>query len=439
MSNLENMPETQQKAQSKTQPETRPGNRPRNQLEEHSEVNSVLHHRRQFSALSGKQYFNYGGQGPMADSVIASMHQAQLKIQQEGPFSRTVGDWLAAEGEQIRGAIARTVGAAPETITLTENVTMGCNIPMWGLDWQAGDRILIGDCEHPGVIAGVREISRRYGVAVDTCPISNWTFSDRLKGGDPLEMVTKTLTPQTRLVVLSHILWNTGQLLPLKELVDICHANSPQTKVLIDAAQSVGSLPLDQPGWTLPETGVDYYAFTGHKWCCGPAGLGGLYTSAKVLAETAPTFIGWRGVEMDGQGAPTGWKPDGRRFEVATSDYGLWVALRESLKIQSDWGSSQARYDRICELSARLWSGLKNSSSVRCLLQDAPPPSGLVSFQLLNRAGQPDIEKHSALVRQLETEKVYLRTLLSPNCIRACVHYLTTAAEVDQLIEKIAT
>ncbi len=402
-------------------------------LETQPEIDSVIRHRQQFSALSGKQYFNYGGQGPMADSAIEAMHQAQIKIQTVGPFSRSIGDWIAAEGERIRSAIARTVGAAPETITLTENVTVGCNIPLWGMDWKEGDRILIGDCEHPGVIAAVREISRRYGVAIDTCPLSSW-----LEGADPLEAVTQTLTPQTRLVILSHILWNTGQLLPLKELVDICHANSPQTKVLIDAAQSVGSLPLDQPGWTLPETGVDYYAFTGHKWCCGPAGLGGLYTSAEVLAQTTPAFIGWRGVEVDGTGAPTGWKPDGRRFEVATSDYGLWVALRESLELQAAWGSSQDRYNRICELSTRLWKGLGALSNVQCLLKEAPPPSGLVSFQLLNKAGQPDLEQHSAVVQQLETEKIYLRTLLSPNCVRACVHYLTTEAEVDHLIERIA-
>ena len=398
-----------------------------------SEIDSVIRHRQQFSALAGKQYFNYGGQGPMADSAVEAMHQAQIKIQQEGPFSKTIGDWIGIEGEQTRSEIARIVGATPETITLTENVTMGCNIPLWGLDWAAGDRILIGDCEHPGVVAAVREISRRYDVAIDICSLSSW-----LDGVDPLEAITQALQPKTRLVILSHILWNTGQLLPLKAVVDLCHANSPQTKVLIDAAQSVGSLPLDQPGWTLPETGVDYYAFTGHKWCCGPAGLGGLYTRPEVLAETAPTFIGWRGVEVDDAANPTSWKPDGRRFEVATSDYGLWLSLRQSIAVQDGWGSSQARYRRICELSDRLWQGLGALSNVQCLLQTAPPASGLVSFQLLNKSGQLDLERHSTLVQQLETEKIYLRTLLSPNCVRACVHYLTTENEVDSLISKIA-
>ena len=50
-----------------------------------SDSADVLRHREQFSALSGKQYFNYGGQGPMADSAIAALDHAQRKIQTEGP------------------------------------------------------------------------------------------------------------------------------------------------------------------------------------------------------------------------------------------------------------------------------------------------------------------------------------------------------------------
>ena len=72
---------------------------------------------------------------------------------------------------------------------------------------------------------------------------------------------------------------------------------------MVDAAQSVGSLDLN-----LPELEIDYYAFTGHKWLCGPAGVGGLYISQEAFQELNPTFIGWRGVEMDDRGKPIAWK-----------------------------------------------------------------------------------------------------------------------------------
>jgi len=115
------------------------------------DLDRLIEHRRQFSSLVGKRYFNYGGQGPMADSAIAAYAQGQQTIQRKGPFSAEVYDWLIEEGKQVRGAIAQALGTIPETITLTENVTVGCNIPLWGLPWQAGDHILMGDCEHPGV------------------------------------------------------------------------------------------------------------------------------------------------------------------------------------------------------------------------------------------------------------------------------------------------
>ncbi len=390
--------------------------------------------RQQFSSLQNKQYFNYGGQGPMADSAISQLVQAQQKIQREGPFAGAINDWLQAEGQQIRSALAQALGTRSETITMTENVTIGCNIPLWGLPWQSGDHILLGDCEHPGVVAAVQEISRRYELEVSTCALAA-----TMNEGDPVAVVEQGLRPRTRLVIISHVLWNTGQLLPLSEIVALCHAHAPHTRVLVDAAQSVGMLPLDQPGWTLPETGVDYYAFTGHKWLCGPAGVGGLYVRPEVLAETAPTFIGWRSVEVDEAANPTGWKPDGRRFEVATSDYPLWGSLRQAIAVQAEWGESAARYERICELSERLWQGLRSLSRVECLLTQSPPPSGLVSFQLIGEAGQPSPDLHGALVGQLEAQKIYVRTLLSPNCVRACLHYLSLESEVDELVARIET
>lgn len=394
---------------------------------------STRQHREQFSALAGKHYFNYGGQGPMADSAIMAITEGQQAIQRRGPFSGAAYEWISVQGEGVRGAIARSLGATPDTITLTENVTVGCNIPLWGLPWQSGDHILMGDCEHPGIVAAVNEICRRYGVEVSTCALSSL-----LQGADPIDVIAQGLRPNTRLVIISHILWNTGHVLPLKEIVGLCHHNAPQTRVLVDAAQSAGSLPLDQPGQTLPESQVDYYAFTGHKWMCGPAGIGALYTRAEMIEETAPTYIGWRGVQVDDTANPTGWEPGGKRYEVATSNYPLWKSLQQAIAIQDAWGDSAQRYDRICALSARLWSGLQAISGVRCLLTDAPPKSGLVSFQILDDSGSPLFSQHDTLVKTLEAQKVYARTLLAPNCVRACVHYLSLENEVDELVAAIS-
>ena len=374
--------------------------------------------RQQFPGLVNKTYFNFGGQGTMPGIALSAIIDTHKYIQEVGPFSGQVNGWLTTKVKALRDAIASELNTTAETITITENVTAGCNIALWGIDWQAGDRILMTDCEHPGIIATVKEIKRRFGVEVAICPIM-----DTLNDGDPVNLIRDRLTENTRLVVLSHLLWNTGQVLPLKEIAQACHSyNAKHTvRIMVDAAQSVGSLSLN-----LPELEVDYYAFTGHKWLCGPAGVGGLYVSPGAFSELNPTFIGWRGVEMDDRGKPTAPKQDGTKYEVATSAYPEYEGLRSAIALHQSWGTSQERYQRICELSTYLWTQLQTIDRISCL-KNTPPEAGLVSFTVAEAT-------HSDLVNTLEKQGFLLRTIADPDCIRACVHYLTLTEECDRLI-----
>jgi L-cysteine/cystine lyase len=382
--------------------------------------------RQQFPALANKAYFNYGGQGPLPQAALDAMQQAHRTWQTEGPFSGAISRWLQQTSLALRHTLADQLQVPVAAMTLTEDVTVGCNIPLWGIDWQPGDRILLTDCEHPGVIAAVQEISRRFQVAVDVCPLLATA-----QGGDPLDVIATALQPRTRLLVMSHILWNTGQVLPLEAIVQLCHDHTPAPVwVLVDAAQSVGSLPLD-----LTATAVDFYAFTGHKWCCGPAGLGGLYVRPAVREAIAPTFIGWRGITLDAQANPTGWKPNGQRYEVATSDYTLLTGLQAALQLHDTWGSATARYQRLCHLSRQLWHRLATHPRLQ-MVTARPPESGLVSFYVLD-GDTPAPALHTQLVNDLEAAGFFLRTLPHPHCVRACVHYLTLETEVAELGDRI--
>jgi len=377
--------------------------------------------RQQLPALQAKAYFNYGGQGPMPQAALEAIAQSFQNVQQAGPFSNAAGIWVMQETEQTRRAIAQELNAPPETITLTEDVSMGCNIAMWGIDWRLGDHLLLSDCEHPGIIAAAQEISRRFGVEVTTCPLEA-----TLNQGDPVAVVAGHLKPSTRLLVVSHILWNTGQVLPLAEIVAACHSysNTRPIRVLVDAAQSVGVLPLN-----LTELKADFYAFTGHKWWCGPEGVGGLYVRPEALNTLHPTFIGWRGIAKDATGTPTGWLPDGRRYEVATSAYPLFAGLRQTIALHHQFGTTDDRYQQICQLSGLLWQKLAQLPNVECL-RTTPPQAGLVSFRLPGKS-------HAQLVRFLEARSIMLRTILSPDCVRACVHYFTLESEIDQLVAAV--
>jgi L-cysteine/cystine lyase len=409
-------------------------------------------YRQQFPALANKAYFNYGGQGPLPESALEAIYEAYKRVQLGGPFSGEIGAWVAQEAMLTRRAIASELAVPSETIALTEDVTVGCNIALWGIDWRSGDHLLLSDCEHPGIVASVMELQRRFNIEVSVCPLAA-----TLNEGDAVAVIANYLQPNTRLLVISHILWNTGQVLPLTEIVKVCHefyeppltppwqgggqenlsvihareqesftANNHKVRVLVDAAQSVGVLPLN-----LIESGVDFYAFTGHKWWCGPEGLGGLYVSAEALADLHPVFIGWRGIVTDANAQPTGFKPGTQRYEIATSAYPLYAGLRSAIALQHEWGTIEQRYSEICRLSKYLWEDLSEISHVKCLRTSAPE-AGLVSFKLTN--GMP----HKNLVDLLEKQGIMVRTILNPDCVRACVHYFTTEAEIDRLVGAIA-
>jgi len=381
-------------------------------------------HRQQFPALANKTYFNYGGQGPMPQAAMDATISAQEYMQRRGPFSTQVNAWIAQEVQETRIAIASELNVPVETITLTEDVTVGCNIALWGIDWQAGDHMLLSDCEHPGIVATAQEIGRRFGVEISICPLMA-----TLNNSDPTEVIAQHLRPNTRLVVLSHILWNTGQVLPLAEIVKLCrqHDGSTPVRILVDAAQSVGLLPLN-----LTQLGADFYAFTGHKWWCGPPGVGGLYVRPEAGESLQPTFIGWRSIVTDTDGKPVDWQPDGRRYEVATSAFGQYAGLRAAIATHQQWGTAEERYQQIYQLSQYLWQRLNQLAEISCL-RTAPPQAGLVSFQITNSKPQASRQ----LVQFLETQGLMTRTILDPDCVRACVHYFTLQSEIDQLIEEI--
>ena len=196
--------------------------------------------------------------------------------------------------------------------------------------------------------------------------------------------------------------------------------------LLVDAAQSMGSIPAEEAA-----AAADIYAFTGHKWCCGPEGLGGVALSERLLEQSQPTLIGWRSLRHEGfAGSP--WHRDARRFEVATSCVPLCSGLASSLELLAAEGTPAQRLERIRDGSQRLWHGLKQLPGVQTLLPE-PPPAGLASFTLPASA----TGGHAGVVKALGAQGFWIRNLEDPDCLRACTHITTTDAEIDQLLEAL--
>ena len=380
-------------------------------------------------ALLNKTYFNYGGQGPLPTPSLEAIQASWRRIQELGPFTTDVWPFIGAEVSSTRRRLAQLCGVAPHRLALSENVTSGCVLPLWGLPFVAGDRLLISDCEHPGVVAACVELARREGLEIDTLPVQQLRGDQPSTDAGVMDALEQSLTPRTRLVVLSHLLWNTGQIMPITAVAErlALHPQSPY--LLVDAAQSFGQIPVQQAA-----AAADIYAFTGHKWACGPEGLGGMALSERVLEQGQPTVIGWRSLRDESKADLSSSDPfhhDSRRFEVATSCVPLMAGLRRSLDLLDQEGTGDERWTQIQSRSEALWQALNNLDGVTPLLQ-VPPASGLVSFQLRHDAAPAEV------VQQLGQQGLWIRDLADPSCLRACTHVTTTEAETKALTTAIA-
>ncbi len=368
--------------------------------------------------LENRLYFNHGGQGLLPESTIEAISAAYRAVQRRGPFSMEAEQWITGQITQTRSLLADSLGCSPDALSFTESTSHSMNIPLWGLDWQAGDGLMISDCEHPGAFLPAHAVAQRYNLEIQKF--------DLLGAQDPVTAIEQALKPNTKLILLSHVLWNTGQVLPIKEITAVCRKQG--ALVLWDGAQSSGVIPA-----AFEECGVDFYGSTCHKWWMGPAGIGYLYIRPEILEQIRPTYVGWRSASAYVEPFP--WYKNGQRFEVATLPSELFFGLAQSLKLHQSFGTREERYARILELAKQLWLGLQDIPGLEPIHSEAPE-AGLVCWHAPALTTPKELIR---IVQQLEAQKVYVRMIPQPLCFRASVHYFNEPWEIEKLLAVLRT
>ena len=379
-------------------------------------------------ALQNKYYFNYGGQGPLPTQSLNAITSSWETIQQLGPFTNDVWPYITKEVLSTKNLISEICGINPKRISFTENVTSGCVLPLLGLPFSDGDHVLISDCEHPGIVAACKELARKKNLTIGILPVLKINNGNDKKGEinkTVLNLIDQSLQRNTKLVVLSHLLWNTGQVMPIELISQKLKEHSSKPYLLVDAAQSFCHIPIKGAC-----DKADIYAFTGHKWAYGPEGLGAVALSTRVLEESNPTLIGWKSLKAE-EGIhvnnKTPFHSDGRRFEIATSCVPLLAGLRSSLIMLKNEGYETERFFKIKSLSSILWEKLNQIKNIDLVL-NSPPPSGIISFTI-NGINSPE-----EVVNHLGQKNLWIRVLEDPKWLRACVHITTDLNEIDNLV-----
>jgi len=379
-------------------------------------------------ALQNKSYFNYGGQGPLPTQSLNAITTSWEKIQHLGPFTNDVWPYITKEVISTKNLLSEICGIHPRRIALTENVTSGCVLPLLGLPLSEGDHLLISDCEHPGIVAACKAMARTKNLSIGILPIlklCNGNDNQKETYKTVIKLIGANLQKNTKLVVLSHLLWNTGQIMPIELISKKLKEHPSKPYLLVDAAQSFCHIPIKDAC-----DKADIYAFTGHKWAYGPEGLGAVVLSTRVLEESSPTLIGWKCLKAEEGIYVNNKNPfhsDGRRFEIATSCIPLLAGLKSSLMMLKNEGSETERFLKIKSLSSTLWKKLNQIKNIKLVL-NGDPPSGIISFSI-NGITSPE-----EVVNYLGQQNLWIRVLEDPKWLRACVHITTDINEIDNLV-----
>lgn len=354
---------------------------------------------------------NNGTLGPMPKPVFNTLMK-YFKVQTTNPYD-CYNFFPSLKGE-VRNKLASFIGASPDEVAINRNTTEGMNLIAGGVDLKEGDEILITSMEHPAGLYPWKMKEKRNGITLTEVPIG----VPPKNVDEIINTFEKYITDKTKVISISHTVFISGLIFPLKEISELAH--SRDILIAADSAHGMGMLDLD-----VHELGIDLLASSPYKWCGAPTGCGLLYVRKEVQDKIWPTI------------ASSGWDRDtATRFETLGQRADpLIFALGEAMNFQNKIGRERIER-RIKALARHLKDGLNSISGVRLHTSMDPYLSaGLTAFSI--EGVDPGFivdyvrEKYNIVIRTIGRDRDHTRG------VRVSTHIFTNHKHVDMLLEGV--
>jgi cysteine desulfurase / selenocysteine lyase len=327
--------------------------------------------------------------------------------------------------ENSRKRVVSYLGATTaDEIVFTRGTTESINLvaQAWGGKFlRAGDAILLTEMEHHSNLVPWQLLAERTGARLRFVPV-------RDDGTLALDQLPSLLTPEVKLFAFTHISNSLGTINPVAELCAKAQAVGALT--LVDAAQSIGHLPID-----VQKLGCDFLAFSGHKMC-GPTGIGALYGRAEIL-DALPPWHGGGEMIVSVTLEKSAFKKPPHRFEAGTPNIAGAIGLAAAIDYIERIGRAEifkhdvdlANYavQRLAELPGiRILGPSTERGALVGFVMEAAHPHDLTTFAdqygLAMRGGH-------------HCNQPLMRRFGVTGTTRASFYFYNTRAEIDRMID----
>jgi kynureninase len=301
---------------------------------------SLLGWRAEFPILDHTVYMVSHSLGAMPRGVYG-----ELRAFADAWATRGVRAWGEGWWEMpitVGNMIAGIVNAPAGSVAMVQNVTIGVEAIASSYDWSgARNRIVTTEVDFPSVLYLLDGLGRR-GARVHRVPSADGLYFD-------MQQLLEAIDEETQLVVVSHVLFKSAAIVDIAPIV--ARAREVGAHVLLDAYQSVGTVPCD-----VTALDVDYMTGGSVKWLCGGPGAGFVYAKPSLIPTLRPSFVGWQAHEtpFTFDPKPITYRNDAGRFLNGTPHIPCLYAAASGYRIIAEVGVENIRA-RSLKLSQQLF------------------------------------------------------------------------------------
>jgi selenocysteine lyase/cysteine desulfurase len=371
---------------------------------------------KEWFAIDDATYLNAASSVPLPRVAVRAV-EASLATSQSP--HRATDSLFFDVPNRLRANLATLIGGKPTEIALTTGASMGMSALSHLLDWSPGDEVITAIGEFPLQYATWKPMEAREGITLKIV-----RPRDRFITADDL---IDAITPNTRVVSVSHVRFDDGSLLDAARVATACHAAG--AVLVLDVSQSCGAVPLD-----VDELSVDFLVCAGYKWLLSPHGTGFFWARATHLAKARRGPFNWAAQDADTFATLNFVDPEpsqgAKRWDAAESAtlFNLnLTAMDAAVDLVLRLGPAQVReHDRaLIEL-------LFDSLPARCIPASPLDPAHRGPYGCFTGPTQGDTV---ALYQRLRNEKIIVS--MRGGRIRVSPHVFNSTQDIARLIRAL--